>query len=240
MSTVLVVEDSRSQRECISNQLMWKGLNVIQAGDGAEALEQIQANCPDLVLLDLVMPRIDGYGVCRLIKANPQTRNLPVVFLTAKGKQFDFYWGIKHAEAYVGKPWQPRELLDTVNRVLLEARSGADNSSADAWTDYGVLILNMIKLYECRADAWRKHAVQTLKFHECALTAFEQALDIDPNHSLARHYQAKVQKDWTALLEKLEQNKPCYVCRYYYGKDGLTCAVHPSGRPEELCGDWEF
>lgn len=84
MSTVLVVEDSRSQRECISNQLMWKGLNVIQASDGIEALEQIQANCPDLVLLDLVMPRMDGYRVCDLIKANPQTRNIPVVFLKVK------------------------------------------------------------------------------------------------------------------------------------------------------------
>ena len=62
MSTVLVVEDSRSQRECISNQLIWSGLNVIQASDGVEALEQIHANSPDLVLLDIIMPRMDGYA----------------------------------------------------------------------------------------------------------------------------------------------------------------------------------
>jgi twitching motility two-component system response regulator PilH len=65
-------------------------------------------------------------------------------------------------------------------------------------------------------------------------------LEIDPNHSLARQRQAKLQKKLSILLEKLEQNKPCNVCRYHYGKDGLTCAVHPSGRPEELCRDWEF
>lgn len=240
MSTVLVVEDSRSQRECISNQLKWRGLKVIQACDGVEALEQIQANCPDLVLLDLVMPRMDGYGLCRLIKANPATRNIPVVFLTGKGRQFDLYWGLKHAEAYVGKPWQPRELLDTVNRVLLDANPLRQSVSADAWTEYGVLILNMIELYKCRADAWTKYAVQIIKFYQCALSAFDQALEMESNHSLARQQQVIVQRDWDALLEKLEQNKPCNVCRYYYGKDGLTCAVHPSGRPEELCGDWEF
>ncbi len=240
MSTVLVVEDSRSQRECISNQLMWKGLNVIQASDGIEALEQIQANCPDLVLLDLVMPRMDGYRVCDLIKANPQTRNIPVVFLTGKGRRFDFYWGIKHADAYVGKPWQPRELLDTIKRVLLDAKSMGDSGSADAWAEYGVLILNIKKLYECRADAWTKYGGQIIKFYESALAAFEQALAIDPNHSIALQYRDNLQKNWDTLLEKLEQTKPCNVCRYYYGKDGLICAVHPSGRPEELCRDWEF
>ncbi|HEY9652147.1 MAG TPA: response regulator, partial [Coleofasciculaceae cyanobacterium] len=87
MSTVLVVEDARSQRECVSQQLMWSGLNVIQASDGVEALERIQHNCPDLVLLDIVMPRMDGYSVCRLLKANPQTRNIPVVFLTGMGQK---------------------------------------------------------------------------------------------------------------------------------------------------------
>ncbi|MGB7442474.1 MAG: response regulator, partial [Coleofasciculaceae cyanobacterium] len=74
MSTVLIVEDSPSQRECISHQLSWCGMKVIQACDGVEALEKIWANSPDLVLLDVIMPRLDGYGVCRLIKANPDTR----------------------------------------------------------------------------------------------------------------------------------------------------------------------
>jgi twitching motility two-component system response regulator PilH len=240
MSTVLVVEDSRSQRECISNQLIWKGLNVIQATDGVEALEQIQTYSPDLVLLDLVMPRLDGYRVCRLIKANPQTWNIPVVFLTGKVYHFNFYWVMKHAEAYVGKPWQPRELLDTINRVLLNATSLPDSGSADAWAEYGVLILNMIGLYECRADAWTKYGGQIIKFYHCALAAFEQALEIAPNHSLAHQQQVSVQRKHNNLLEKLEQKKPCKVCQYYYGKDGLICAVHPSGRPEELCRDWEF
>lgn len=240
MSTVLVVEDARSQRECVSQQLMWSGLNVIQASDGVEALEQIQHNCPDLVLLDIVMPRMDGYSVCRLLKANPQTRNIPVVFLTGMGQKSALNWGIKHAEAYIGKPWQPRELLDTIKRVLLNAKSLREGISADAWTDYGIWVLKMLELYQCRADAWTKYGIQIIRLYDYALAAFKQALEIDPNHAVASRYQAVIQQDWDTLLAKLEQTKPCKMCCYYYGKDGLNCAVHPFGRPEELCRDWEF
>lgn len=240
MSTVLVVEDSRSQRECVSQLLLWKGINVIQACDGVEALEQIGRHSPDLVLLDIVMPRMDGYGVFRLIKANPQTRNIPVVFITGKKQHFDLFWGIKNGEAYVGKPWQPRELVDTVNRVLMDVKRLGEYASADAWCEYGVLILNMIGLYECRADAWTKYPVQILKFYEYALAAFEQALSIDSNHSLARQHQVNLRKKWDSLQEKLEQTKPCNVCQYYHGKDGFVCAVHPDGPIEKLCRDWEL
>lgn len=240
MSTVLVVEDSRSQRECISNQLSWSGLQVIQACDGVEALDRIQANCPDLVLLDIIMPRMDGYGVCRLLKANPETQNVPIVFLTGKAQQLDIYWCIKQAEAYITKPWQPRELLDTIKRVLLNSRNLRESASAEAWTEYGISILKMIELYECRADAWTKYTVQIIRLYDYALTAFKHALDIDFSHPLARQYQAQLQKNWDTFLEKLEQTKPCHVCRYYYGKEGLNCAVHPGGRLEELCQDWNF
>ena len=240
MSTVLIVEDSRSQRECISNQLSWNGMNVIQARDGVEALEQIQANCPDLVLLDIIMPRMDGYGVCRLIKANPETQNIPVVFLTCKAQQFDIYWGIKHAEGYLTKPWQPRELIETIKRVMLDTKTLPQCITAEAWTEYGILILKMIELYECRADAWTKYAVQIIRFYDYAVAAFKHALEIEPNHSLARQYQTNVKNKWDKLLEKLELSKPCNICRYYYGKDSLTCAVHPSGRPIPLCPDWDF
>ena len=240
MSIVLVVEDSRSQRECISNQLSWSGLQVIQACDGIEALDQIQTNCPDVVVLDIIMPRMDGYGVCCLLKANPKTQNVPVVFLTGKAHQLDIYWCIKQAEAYITKPWQPRELLDTIRRVLLNSRNLRESGSAEAWTEYGISILKMIELYECRADAWIKYTVQIIRLYNYALAAFKYALDIDFSHALAQQHQAQLQKNWDIFLEKLEHTKPCYICRYYYGKQGLNCAVHPGGRIEELCRDWDF
>jgi CheY-like chemotaxis protein len=241
MSTVLVVEDSRSQRECISHQLRCSGLNVIQASDGVEALDKVERNYPDLVLLDIVMPQMDGCHVCGLIKANPQTRNIPVVFLTGKGQRLALLSrAIDRAEAYVSKPWQPRELLATIKKVLLNANIKFDRASADAWTEYGILNLSTIELYQSSANAWTKYSPQIIKLYDTSLAAFEQALAIQPSHLNANKYRNKVQKIRTILVKKLEKDRPCKVCNYYYGKDGINCAVHPAGRPQEICRDWEF
>ncbi|AFY83588.1 MULTISPECIES: response regulator transcription factor [Oscillatoriaceae] len=119
MSTVLVVEDSVTQREMISTLLKESGLNVTVASDGLEALERIQETCPDLVVLDIVMPRMNGYEVCRRLKADPKTKNVPVVMCSSKGEEFDRYWGMKQgADAYIAKPFQPTELVGTVKQLL--------------------------------------------------------------------------------------------------------------------------
>ena len=119
MSTVLVVEDSVAQREMIEDLLKGSGLEVTAVGGGIEALKVIQGEPPDLVLLDIVMPDMNGYEVCRQIKANPTTQNLPVVMCSAKGEEFDRYWGMKQgADAYIAKPFQATELVGTVKQLL--------------------------------------------------------------------------------------------------------------------------
>jgi twitching motility two-component system response regulator PilH len=119
MSTVLVVEDCVTQREMISNLLKGSGLTVAVASDGVEAIERIKDNCPDLVVLDIVMPRMNGYEVCRRLKADPKTQNVPVVMCSSKGEEFDRYWGMKQgADAYIAKPFQPTELVGTVKQLL--------------------------------------------------------------------------------------------------------------------------
>lgn len=119
MSKVLVIEDSVTQREMISNLLRGSGLTVIEASDGVEALSKIQENLPDLVVLDIVMPRMNGYEVCRRLKADPKTQHVPVVMCSSKGEEFDRYWGMKQgADAYVAKPFQPTELVGTVKQML--------------------------------------------------------------------------------------------------------------------------
>ncbi|MDC0835462.1 MULTISPECIES: response regulator transcription factor [Baaleninema] len=119
MSRVLVIEDSVTQREMIANLLRGSGLTVIEATDGVEALDKIQGNPPDLVVLDIVMPRMNGYEVCRRLKADPKTQNVPVVMCSSKGEEFDRYWGMKQgADAYVAKPFQPTELIGTVKQML--------------------------------------------------------------------------------------------------------------------------
>lgn len=119
MFKVLVVEDSAAQRELISDLLRESGLDVTIAADGVEALEKVESFCPDLVVLDIVMPRMNGYEVCRELKANPKTQNVPIVMCSSKGEAFDRYWGMRQgADAYVVKPFQPAELLGKVRQLL--------------------------------------------------------------------------------------------------------------------------
>lgn len=126
MSKILVVEDSISQREMISELLKNSGLKVDVAGDGVEALETLsklakvsQSELPDLIVLDIVMPRMNGYELCRRIKSDPKTQDVPVVMCSSKGEEFDRYWGMKQgADAYIAKPFQPAELIGTIKQLL--------------------------------------------------------------------------------------------------------------------------
>ncbi|AFY69460.1 response regulator receiver protein [Thalassoporum mexicanum PCC 7367] len=119
MNMVLVVEDSITQRQMITNLLRDSGLRVVSAGDGVEALSQVANDRPDLVVLDIVMPRMNGYEVCRRLKQDPETQLVPVVMCSSKGEEFDRYWGMRQgADAYIAKPFQPQELVGTVKQLL--------------------------------------------------------------------------------------------------------------------------
>lgn len=119
MNTIMVVDDNAVVREMLSEQLKGKGFQVVLAKDGVEAMEQLQANRPDLVITDLVMPRMNGYELCRWIKNNPNFKDLPVIMCTSKSEEFDRYWGMKQgADAYITKPYHPPELIDAVKKLL--------------------------------------------------------------------------------------------------------------------------
>ena len=119
MSTILVVDDSPMLREMISGLLNKSGLTISVAQDGQEAKEKIAASPPDLVVLDVVMPNMNGYELCRWVKSNPSTQAVLVVLCSSKSEEFDRYWGIKQgADAYIIKPFRPSELLNTVQTLL--------------------------------------------------------------------------------------------------------------------------
>ncbi len=119
MSTVLLVEDSLSAREMITELLKNHGLVVKAVCDGVEALDLLKKYNPDLVVLDIVMPRMNGYEVCRRLKSDPKTKDLPVVICSSKGEEFDRYWGMKQgADAYIAKPFQAIELIGTIKQLL--------------------------------------------------------------------------------------------------------------------------
>jgi twitching motility two-component system response regulator PilH len=115
----MVVEDSVTQRQMICDLLKESGLDVKVASDGVQALEEVEKHCPDLVVLDIVMPRMNGYELCRRLKSDPKTQNIAVVMCSSKGEEFDRYWGMKQgADAYIAKPFQPTELVGTVKQLL--------------------------------------------------------------------------------------------------------------------------
>jgi twitching motility two-component system response regulator PilH len=119
MSQVLVVDDSLPQQQIISDLLKKHGLTVTVADDGLAALEQIKQSLPDLIVLDIVMPRMNGFELCRHLKSDPNTQNIPVILCSSKGEQFDRHWGLRQgADAYIVKPFQPVELLGTIRQLL--------------------------------------------------------------------------------------------------------------------------
>ncbi|NJN02453.1 MAG: response regulator [Leptolyngbyaceae cyanobacterium SL_1_1] len=119
MSTVLIVDDSSTLREMISGLLIKAGMTVIEARDGVEAKEKILAGSPDLVVLDIVMPNMNGYELCRWVKSNAGTENVPVVICSSKGEEHDRYWGMRQgADAYIAKPFRPAEMVETVKQLL--------------------------------------------------------------------------------------------------------------------------
>lgn len=123
-SRVLIVEDELDIRELVVHHLKREGYQVSAASSGEEALRQVQAAPPDLVLLDLMMPAMDGLEVCRRLRQDPATAMLPIVMLTAKGDEVDRVLGLEiGADDYVVKPFSPKELVARVRAVLRRSRS---------------------------------------------------------------------------------------------------------------------
>jgi twitching motility two-component system response regulator PilH len=119
MSTVLIVDDSSTLREMIAGLLINAGMTVVEAKDGIEAKQLIETNPPDLVVLDIVMPNMNGYELCRWIKNTVNTQDIPVVICSSKSEEFDRYWGMKQgADAYIAKPFRPNDMIDTVKQLL--------------------------------------------------------------------------------------------------------------------------
>lgn len=116
---ILVVEDEVSLLKLESILLTTRGYKVIGVTDGLKALEAIKNDMPDLVLLDIMIPGIDGFEVCRRIKADPETACLPVVMLTAKKSSADQVRGSEAgADAYITKPFKSGKIIEVVEELL--------------------------------------------------------------------------------------------------------------------------
>jgi two-component system alkaline phosphatase synthesis response regulator PhoP len=116
---VLVAEDERDIRELIGFTLRFAGLDVTLTRNGVEAVEQAPQLKPDLIMLDVRMPKMTGYEACRALKNNPDTCDIPVVILSAKGQDGEIQEGIEAgADHYIVKPFAPEELTNRVKDIL--------------------------------------------------------------------------------------------------------------------------
>lgn len=116
---ILAVDDSPTILEMIKAILIAGGYEVITAADGAEALETARAEAPDLILLDVMLPKLDGYRVCRLLKFDQKYKHIPIIMLTAKTEEQSMATGIRTgANQYLTKPVEPERLLAAVAEEL--------------------------------------------------------------------------------------------------------------------------
>jgi two-component system, OmpR family, alkaline phosphatase synthesis response regulator PhoP len=130
--TVLVVDDEEDILELVNYNLSREGYQVYLAGTGEDGLKCARAKLPDLVVLDLMLPGVDGLEVCRELKGDPKTGHIPIVMLTAKGEEADVVTGLElGADDYIAKPFSPRVLLARIKTVLRRkpAEAAADGST---------------------------------------------------------------------------------------------------------------
>ncbi len=114
---ILIVDDSPTGRKAVSAVL--RNYDTIIASDGKQALEKAKSEKPDLVVLDVIMPNMDGFQACRKMKKSPELKHIPVILLTSKNQKSDEFWGKKQgAEVYLTKPCEDTVLLDAVEKLV--------------------------------------------------------------------------------------------------------------------------
>ncbi len=117
---ILVVDDEVNITQILEFSIGSEGYQVITASNGEEAIDKARNEQPDLIILDIMMPKIDGYEACRILKTSPLTKNIPVVLLTAKGREIDKKLGYEvGATDYIIKPFSPNRLIDRIHELLV-------------------------------------------------------------------------------------------------------------------------
>ena len=149
MGKILVADDDQNIAELLKLYLEKEGYTVVLAADGMEANEKFAAENPDIVLLDIMMPKLDGWQVCRDIR---KKSNCPIIMITAKGETFDKVLGLElGADDYIVKPFEAKEVVARIKAVM--RRTGKSSSANDIKeVSYDKLVVNMTK-YELKVDA---------------------------------------------------------------------------------------
>ncbi|MDJ0508162.1 MAG: response regulator [Crocosphaera sp.] len=119
MGTALVIEDSLTERKIITQYLELAGMKASIASSGEEGLEKLNQAIPDLIVLDVVLPGLSGFEICRVIKAEERTHQIPVIICSTKDTDMDKFWGKRQgADAYIPKPIDQDTFLSTIKQLV--------------------------------------------------------------------------------------------------------------------------
>ncbi len=131
MKKILIIEDEPSIRELVSYNLQTNGYEALEAEDGTQGLAKARSEGPDLIILDIMLPGIDGYEICRTLRG--EGNNTPIIMLTAKSEEVDKVLGLEFgADDYIAKPFGIRELLARIKAVLRRYENGGDKETGSA------------------------------------------------------------------------------------------------------------
>lgn len=119
MAKILIADDSLAELQIIQAALQPTGHQIVTAMDGEAAEEKVMSEKIDLIILDVVMPKKNGFQVCRDIKSNEKYKNIPIIMVTSKDQESDRFWGMKQgADEYLTKPFKPEDLLKAVKKYI--------------------------------------------------------------------------------------------------------------------------
>lgn len=139
-SKILVVDDEPEAVELVDFNLKQAGFDVVSAADGTEALKKARSVLPNLIVLDLMLPEVDGLEVCKMLRRDPATSKIPIVMLTAKAAEIDRVLGLElGADDYITKPFSPRELVLRVKKIL---QRGTNPEEAKDKLQFGELLID--------------------------------------------------------------------------------------------------
>ena len=142
---ILIVEDDHNISDLLTSNLQQAGFETEAVYDGASALLKVGKTQPNLIILDLLLPEVDGIEVCRMLKRDPHTQRIPVVMLTAKGEEIDRIVGLElGADDYITKPFSPREVVLRVQAILRRI-AGHRNASATSKLRFNGLTIDLEK-----------------------------------------------------------------------------------------------
>ena len=179
---ILIVDDSENIRSVLKLNFEYLGYEVFSARDGEEALRTLETQNPDVVVLDVMMPRQNGFQVCRKIKSDPAHASTPVIFLTAKGQKEDKYWGKDcGADEYLTKPFSAAELERIIERLMDRKRASLTGRQFDdeaaARRKRGDLFSVMKVAFDTKALNVFRQKYGELRFHE-AVDGIKQTVEL--------------------------------------------------------------